>query len=107
MRDFLNGISSTCPSFIDTLLSVSNDTSYSLSVQISSSGQGSSQGAVSEVAYYVSGVQRNKSILSMGKADYYNSNEAALLSNKDNEAGYAAKAITYIVGKSPDQKVIK
>ena len=104
--NYLNGNNPTCPHFLDTINSLSNDISLSVSLGGAWSGQGSSYGVITDFVYTIAAIKRNASILTTTKAAYYAQNDATQISSDAYAKGEAAKILSYLQGRSPHQGVI-
>lgn len=105
VANFLNGTNPTCPHFLDTIDSLKNDISLSVAYDGAWSGQGASYGVISDFVYTVSAIKRSKALLTTYKSAYYSGNDSEIITSNNYYSGEAAKIISYLLGKSPDQHI--
>lgn len=104
---FLGGTANTCPHFLESITTLSNDVSYGIAYQeVWSSGQTISFGALTEFVYLVYGVKRSQSVISATKAMYYTNNDSDIIVDQNFFSGEVAKILSYIQGKAPGQGII-
>lgn len=106
VSDYLGGSTPTCVHFLNTINNLKNDTATSIAFDRAWSGHGSSYGALSDFIFEVTAIQRSVPILTATKATYYTDNDTQKTLEKEYNKGEVARTISYIVGISPDQKVI-
>jgi hypothetical protein len=103
---FLSGTNTTCPHFLDTIQTLSNNETYTLCCSASLIGQGAAYGRITDFVYTVAAIQRNMAVLPSNKAFYYSENDTVISTDASNNAGDAAKVLSYMLGNSPDQGVL-